>query len=365
MNNLFEKIAAHYQQELPFVAYRKPNSDTVKAILQKDASKHIISDYSESGFVFAPFDNEKESILIPLENVIEETYVPSLINTVEDDSIQNSETDKEFHIKLVEQGIEAILNGEFEKVVLSRKEALAIGVNKPIDLFVKLLNTYTNAFVYLWYHPKVGCWLGATPEVLLKVHGNRFKTMALAGTQVYSDTIEWGEKEQEEQRLVTQFIEECLSSENITFKSNKPYTARAGNLAHIRTDIEGTIDTDIRLTKLLQLLHPTPAVCGLPKASSKQFILEKEGYDRAFYTGFLGELNMAYERRSNRRNTENHAYRLTTLTSELYVNLRCMQVNERTIAIYVGGGITADSIPKLEYQETCNKAKTMGSVIGL
>lgn len=365
MKYFLEELTTHYQQELPFVAYRKPNDTTVKAILQQDSVKHITNDYSESGFVFAPFDDQNETILIPLDQLLEEEYIATTTINNHDEIKLGNEVAQGFHIELVRQGINAIKDGAFEKVVLSRKETLTKGEHTPITLFTKLLDTYLTAFIYLWYHPKVGCWLGATPEVLLKIHGNRFKTMALAGTQVYSDSVKWREKEQEEQRIVTQFIEECLRLENVKFTSSEPYTTKAGNLAHIRTDIEGIIDADVSLTKLLQLLHPTPAVCGLPKMASKQFILQKEGYDRTFYTGFLGELNMKHQRRSNRRNTENHAYRLTTLTSDLYVNLRCMQVNEETISLYVGGGITVDSIPELEYQETCNKAKTMGSVIGL
>ena len=90
-------------------------------------------------------------------------------------------------------------------------------------------------------------------------------------------------------------------------------------------------------------MHPTPAVCGFPKKESKDFILKNERYDRAFYTGFLGELNMS--------------------TSELYVNLRCMEIEKESIHIYVGGGITKESDPEKEWNETVAKSKTIKGVL--
>jgi isochorismate synthase len=97
---------------------------------------------------------------------------------------------------------------------------------------------------------------------------------------------------------------------------------------------------------VIQLLHPTPAVCGLPKEQSKAFILENENYDRTFYTGFLGELNM-----------ENK--------TDLFVNLRCMEICESQANLFMGCGITKDSIPEKEWEESINKSFTMKRVLGL
>ena len=93
-------------------------------------------------------------------------------------------------------------------------------------------------------------------------------------------------------------------------------------------------------------LHPTPAVCGLPMKAAKDFIIKNEGYNREFYTGFLGALNFENEK------------------TELFVNLRCMQyVENKKLALYVGGGITKDSNATLEWDETENKTKTMLDVL--
>ncbi|MEM6517510.1 MAG: chorismate-binding protein, partial [Bacteroidota bacterium] len=112
-------------------------------------------------------------------------------------------------------------------------------------------------------------------------------------------------------------------------------------------------------------LHPTPAVCGFPKLDAKQFILENENYNRQYYTGFLGELNFKNRRtrNTNRRNVENSAYGSFRLESDLFVNLRCMQIIKNEAHIYVGGGVTRDSTPEKEWEETTNKAATMMDVL--
>jgi len=365
MDPFFKAVSNQLDNKLPFVAYRKPNEALVKGVLQPDAIIHTVNDYSESGFVFAPFDTNKQIILIPFENCIETLFdkkeeIENSVKTI------HSSKEKAVHIQLVKNGIDTIKKTDLNKVVLSRKVEFAIKDNSPIDLFINALMEYSNAFVYLWYHPEVGCWLGATPEVLLQTRNNQFKTMALAGTQLYEDDVTWEPKEKEEQQIVTDYIAENLSKENFNFTVSDPYTIKAGHLAHIRSDINGRIASNSNtadLQKLIYLLHPTPAVCGYPKVKAKDFILNNEGYDRRFYTGFLGELNITAKRKKNRRNTENSAYRFIINSSNLYVNLRCMELHEDNASIYVGGGVTVSSDAEKEYIETCNKMNTMKKLI--
>lgn len=223
--------------------------------------------------------------------------------------------------------------------------------------------------VYLWFHPKTGYWLGATPETLLKVERNRFSTMALAGTQLYKGEIdvEWETKEVEEQLFVTDYILESLENiqgvENI--QASRPYSAKAGNLLHICTDISGHLKNSENLKELIDALHPTPAVCGLPKEKALGFILENEDYNREFYSGYLGELNLKTEtrRNSNRRNQENQQFSSISLKTELFVNLRCMKLKAGNARIFVGGGVTKDSNAADEWMETVNKSQTMKAVL--
>ena len=358
-SSLLKEIANHYSLNLPFVAYKKANTDVLTGVFQEDKVLNITTTFNESGFVMAPFNMDNQSVIIPFDKVIEEKYFYENNNSV--GSLTKNEVGKEDHISLVEKGVEFIKKGNFDKVVLSRKESVSANKKSPIDLFKGLLNAYSNAFVYLWYHPAVGCWLGATPEVLLSTHAKRFKTMALAGTQLYKESITWENKEKQEQQFVTDFIVSELKAVTNRLQVSEPYTVKAGKLAHIRTDITGSFN--VSLKEIIEKLHPTPAVCGLPKRTAKNFILKNENYNREYYTGFLGELNKPIERRNNRRNTENKAYQFSTTESNLFVNLRCMQYENNQVSIYVGGGITKDSNPEKEFQETVNKTSTMKKVL--
>jgi isochorismate synthase len=202
--------------------------------------------------------------------------------------------------------------------------------------------------------------MGATPERLLKANNNTFYTMALAGTQKLQGTTEvvWEKKEMEEQQFVTDFILNNLKDLTSEVSVSSPYTLQAGTLAHIKTDIEGVINESSSLKQVVSVLHPTPAVCGLPKETAKDFILENEGYDREYYTGFLGELNK-------------EGFNKEELKSDLYVNLRCMQIKidsnlAKTKAhLYMGCGITKDSIPENEWKESVNKSVTMKKILNL
>ena len=126
------------------------------------------------------------------------------------------------------------------------------------------------------------------------------------------------------------------------------------------------IESSENLYPVIEALHPTPAVCGFPKQKAKEFILQHENYNRQYYTGFLGELNLKQSRtrNTNRRNVENNAYAVVKTYSNFYVNLRCMQLKNETALVYVGGGITRDSDPEKEWEETVNKTKTIGNVLG-
>jgi len=370
IHDFFKKVEKQFLDKLPFVAYRKPNSDEVRVILQKNDGLHNVSDYSESGFVFAPFDDREDAVLIPLDD--SETFTFSFVisdkRVIPLSNEEVSSKGKEYHINLVEKGIDAIHHNYLKKVVLSRRETESLSKANPLHLFKRLLQNYPTAFVYCWYHPKVGLWLGATPETLLRAEGNRFETMALAGTQLYKDTLDvaWEAKEKEEQQLVTDYVVDNLRSSVDSLNVSEAKTVKAGKMLHLQTKITGTFNfQQSNFKSLLSKLHPTPAICGIPKEIAKKFILDNEFYFREFYTGFLGELNLQEKksRNSNRRNVENSAYSSVKKVSNLYVNLRCMQLQDNNAIIYVGGGITKDSIPENEWQETVNKTNTMKKVL--
>ena len=353
MVSLFQKVADHLHNKLPFVVYCKPNSDAMIGVFQPDDALHLITDYTESGFAFVSFDGE-EKYLIPSEN--SDVYVEKisldafyLPNT---NAIGPNDLEKNAFESLVKKGVQAIANQIFDKVVLSRKETVVISNLDIESLLNNLQFNYPNAFNYCFYHPKVGMWFGATPEQFLQVEDTKIKTVALAGTQLFSQSIQWKSKEKQEQKFVTDFIASNLKEFCKDIEVSEPYTSKAGTIVHLKTDISAELNSEKDLGNLIQKLHPTPAVCGFPKENAKQFILENEGYNRKFYTGFLGELNIDF-----RTFKKEH--------SDLFVNLRCMDIDENTATIYVGCGITKDSIPEMEYIETVNKSMIIRKVLDL
>ncbi|SFW58592.1 isochorismate synthase [Sinomicrobium oceani] len=375
LSDFFEIIQQHYERGLPFVAYRKSFDDRtgkeeqpglLKALLQHDDRVFRVRDFSERGFVFSPFDQRKDTLLIPYTEsrkmfavlpVKPKTDAPDKASDIQDCPEQEA---RELHLQLVRKGVEAIRHGKLKKVVLSRTEEIRIDGEKPIAVFRRLLEHYPDAFCYIWYHPVTGLWLGATPETLLHIKGCVLHTMALAGTQKFRGTtkVDWGEKEKQEQQVVTDAIVDSLRFRVNSLKISAAETHRAGNLLHIKTDIQASLIDGYKkenIASLLNSLHPTPAVCGFPKEEAKRFILENEGYDRSFYSGFLGELHTAIVPATEGASDNTD--------SALYVNLRCMQLGAHTASLYIGGGITRDSDPKSEWEETCHKAQTMKKIL--
>jgi len=369
LDSFFNALKDQYKSELPFVVYRKPNKETIKGILQKDDNLYITSSFREQGFVFAPFDTDLNAILLPMEKceVISSFYIHTSSEVTEKKTVSDltpkNQLHKDAHMELVKKGIDIILDNKLRKVVLSRKEEVKIEFNSNgeslIQILENLLNKYPTAFVYCWYHPSVGLWCGATPESLFSLEKKTFRTMSLAGTQKYDEDAKviWGEKEKEEQSLVTGFLEKTLENVVPILMISKPTTVKAGNLIHLKTDVGGTINTRVcDIPCLIKKLHPTPAVCGLPKEKAMSFIKENEHYDREFYTGFLGELNFNDEVFENIPGIkESHA--------DLYVNLRCMKINKDIATLFVGGGITKDSHPEDEWKETVDKTSTMLQIL--
>ncbi len=340
--NLLDKSFIYFQNQLPFVVYAKPNEEILHGIFQNDATLHTFE--NQKGFVFASFYNET-NVVFPLSD--SEIFQEEIHLDLNDDLVQiedKSDEEVQNHFEnLVRKGVSEIEKGIFTKVVLSRKIQISQSVD-VIKSYQNLLKKYPTAFRYLWFHPKVGMWMGATPEQLAKIKNNTFETVALAGTQVFSEAITWQEKEIVEQQLVTKYIKK--STENLveSIRFSESYTQKAGNLAHLKTDIFGKLKPNISENDIINALHPTSAVCGMPLESARNFILEQENYNRKYYSGFLGEFQMQEQ-------------------TNLFVNLRCCEIENNVATIYVGCGITKDSKADKEFIETENKAKTILSIL--
>ena len=209
------------------------------------------------------------------------------------------------------------------------------------EVFLKMTENYDSAYVSLVNIPGVGCWIGATPEKLLSYNNGNFKSVALASTRKNGLDCdpEWGQKEIDEQRYVTQYICRILDELNTVYNVSEPKTITAGNIQHLSTDFEGKIET-VKLLQLINKLHPTPAVCGSPLKEAKKLINKTETHDRSYYSGFLGYVE-------NSKNLD------------FFVNLRCARLRDKDCIIYVGGGVTAESDPEKEWEETKEKSQTI------
>lgn len=340
------KIRKALINKSPFVVYKKGINACVSGCFQKDSSTYYSDKINKKGYVFAPFDDSSEVLIIPFDRAdrFEFRLSSTKVEFNSTEILSEDNIDQKEHVKLVKKGVDLIKKSSVRKVVLARKKIVERLNLDVVQTFELLCEKYPNAYVYLWYHPVTGIWMGATPEKLLSVNNNIFKIMALASTQEFKGSIEvdWGQKEKEEHQFVVDFIANKIRKFNIEVSDT--YTVKAGSLLHLRADIKGVLPTDLEsLNPLIESLHPTPATCGLPKNEAKEFILKNERFDREYYTGYLGEFDSS--------------------KVDLYVNLRCMKVEDRKVSIFVGGGITQDSNPEKEWQETVAKTKVMQAVL--
>ena len=335
----------------PFVIYKKPHSGKLHIWQQKDGQLYTSNDLSQSGYYFAPYDFTKHPVVVfpTHQSVKQDILIREIINGGNTTRMRISEPEigkfeAVAYQDKVAKAVQLIKNGKLHKIVLSRDfKVLSAGFDW-FEAVTKLISAYEQSYVYLWHHPKVGTWMGATPELLAQYQTGIFQTIALAGTLAYDNKtpVTWHPKEIREQQFVTDYIVDKLHQFSSNVQVTKPTTVYQGHLAHIRTDISAEINS-ANLSDVILDLHPTPAVCGLPVEKAKTYITEIENRDRNYYSGFLGE------------KTENSA--------ALYVNLRSMEVLPDHLRLHVGGGIVGDSNPEQEWLEILMKSKVLLSVL--
>lgn len=352
-----------------FAIYRLPWTDECYFVMQTSGETECLNDIAnlngKKGFVIAPFRQSDETPLVIIRpDIIAydwDEITQALTSLENKDAILNSQgtsyqslatlTEEEryerYHCAF-ERFIEPLQKKEFKKLVLSRPAFCPIDDEfSPLATFVKACNEYPRMMIYLCHTPATGTWLGSTPEILLSGQAENWSSVALAGTMPISENIEetpWSFKNKEEQAIVAEYVRNILKKHSRKTTEKGPYTARAGQLVHLKTDFYFQLKETAFLGDLLKELHPTPAVCGLPKAEAYEFIHENEGYERRYYTGFIGWLDPMG-------------------TTDLYVNLRCMEIRSNQIKLYAGGGILSSSEVELEWQETDEKMKTMKNIL--
>jgi isochorismate synthase len=238
--------------------------------------------------------------------------------------------------------------------VPSRAEPVSLPLSfDVVAAFYALCSRNPNALVSFVSSPSAGSWLGATPEILVSVEDRTtFKTVALAGTQPYHGQllkdVAWTQKDIEEQALVERYIISCFKKIRLReYDEQGPRTVIAGQMLHLKSEFKVDIqETNFPQlgTVMLGLLHPTAAVCGTPLQAARHFLLAHEGYDRQFYSGYLGPINFGD-------------------SIHIFVNLRCAQLLHQQAILYAGAGVTIDSVPQDELAETEIKLNTLRQVL--
>lgn len=357
------------RSRLSFALYRLPWTDECYFVLQQSGDVEQLADIRElnkkKGFVMAPFlqsDHHPLIVIRPDITAYDWDEISEAISSLEcADALLtcknqteklspfvSEETDKERYTQAFERFITPLQKKHFQKLVLSRSSTKHINDDfSPLAAFVRACNNYPRMMTYLCHTPVSGTWVGSTPEILLSGHGKEWHTVALAGTMPMQNEVmpmDWNKKNQDEQGYVADYIRRIIKKFGNKMNEKGPYTARAGQLVHLKTDFYFLLKNTDNIGNLLQELHPTPAVCGLPKEDAFRFILENEGYDRSYYSGFIGWLD-----------TEGH--------TDLYVNLRCMEIKPGETTLYAGGGILASSEIESEWTETGDKMNTMKSIL--
>ncbi|MFM7022470.1 MAG: isochorismate synthase [Flavobacteriales bacterium] len=328
-----------------FVFYRMPHSQEVQGI-EADASLHLKNiDLQQKGFLFHPFDSRKQDIELLPGNaqtfIIEDhSAEPLTLTEISSEKATAVTTEEEYKTQFNHYQ-ELFAKGELKKAILSRIKLIDA---KTIDIhrtFLNLLKSYPEAYIYCYYSISAGLWIGASPEKFLLLKDNTLETTALAGTKTEEES--WGTKEEEEQAIVTQFIENSLSDlQNVEVSA--PETIKAGSIYHIKANIKAKFDSETDLIGLIHQLHPTPAVGGFPKEAALRLIASTEKHNREYYSGFAGPLNISD-------------------TTHFFVNLRCAKVFKNGLGLFVGGGLTASSKLEKEWKETENKAGTLEKVL--
>ena len=339
--------------------FRLPGENKAQAFLQF-SQPHILPSLNElnscgRGFVVSPFAIGRAAaaatsaarlcFIAPDE---ETTFIPAARETLPPLAFPaDGDTLHADYIRSFRVAHQALLRGTCEKVVLARR--LPVRLPSPTlaqmeSLFAAACLRYPDNYIALWAIGGREAWLVATPELLLQTDGPEFSTMALAGTMTWEEHISgkpWSEKNRAEQALVAQTLQQSLLPLTQTLDIALLHTEQAATLAHLCTRFKGIRRPDVTVSRLIEALHPTPAVAGLPLPAALSTIAAAEDFSRSYYAGFSGLWNAGKACR-------------------LFVSLRCMQWQaDGNAYLYAGGGLLPESMPEAEWTETSRKLRTI------
>lgn len=415
-----QALSELYQSGYSFALYRLPQQEPVLILSQNSVAtlQRLADLQSYQGFLFAPFALTKDTpalVIVPEHSACSATQISALLSslssqaavhsTPQTDSTESNSTGagaKHEHPEFTGSELPADIRerwgelagdssayarycqafaafmqelsaGGCGKLVLSRQQSVSLPAHfAALQAWARACSLYPNMMVSLVATKDGGMWLGSSPEILLSGSGAAFRTVALAGTMplspasgqqqsndaaVLPQLSDWSPKNRTEQQIVVDYIASLLQQHASCYSVVGPFTARAGKVVHLKSEFAFKLKTPSALAAMVEALHPTPAVCGLPKERAFAFIQAHEGYNRSYYAGIVGPFNY-----------QEH--------TALYVNLRCLRLEEpccsllplsatadelpvRHATLFAGGGILSSSEVQDEFKETCAKMATL------
>ncbi len=247
--------------------------------------------------------------------------------------------------------------GRYAKVVLARQQRVTLdGATDVARALRRLREGYPGAFVFALGAP-AGCFLGATPERLVRLDSREVATICLAGTigrgatpeedARLAETLLASTKDREEHAVVVRAIRDALTPIcDEVLLPDTPQIMRIRNLQHLATPVRARLRGDRCILDLVERLHPTPAVGGIPRADALAAIREREGFGRGWYAGAVGWVDAQGD-------------------GEFAVALRSALLVPGKAILYAGAGIMGDSNPHWEYTETALKLRPMQTALGV
>lgn len=246
-----------------------------------------------------------------------------------------------------------IRDGKYEKVVLARLETIhsQTGRFELPETLQFLEQKYPEGHIFAFWQD-AECFLGASPERLVSVQGEQVLVDCLAGTIGRGDTQAEDDalaqallnsaKDRREHEVVRTWILHQLSHVDVDIgeASTLPTLKKLANVQHLHTPIRGQKGSELSLLDLVELLHPTPAVAGMPRDEALAVIRECERMERGWYAGAVGWMNGVGE-------------------GQFAVALRSALVRVNDAHLFAGAGIMGDSNPDYEWSETDMKLSTM------
>ncbi len=249
-----------------------------------------------------------------------------------------------------------IETGRVEKVVLAREVALrSQQAVDETEALARLRRGFPATTVFA-FRRGGACFIGATPERLVRVEGRRVRAMCLAGSarrgaDEQDDAAQGAAlladaKERREHQLVVRAITDALRPlcRDLDVPA-EPVLLRMPNVQHLSTPVEGTLDHEASVLDLVERLHPTPAVGGTPRAEALRLIHEHEPFDRGWYAGPVGWMDAGGD-------------------GEFVVAIRSGLIRGDEARLFAGCGIVAGSDPAREFEESSMKLRPMLWALG-